>query len=156
MPTDSPLASSGRVPALASTNAESADGRQANRLMASGGENGWLQRRRIRVMAVAHPAVQQQDHDPHLLAKRIRRTEWSVDGIWFVHFRDDNRGYVGWSETNDVSGGPKLPPRYALCVPAKHKKREGVMGSKAAACGLMVPTRVQYFSLKPIRPRCIR
>jgi hypothetical protein len=98
--------------------------------MASAGEIGWLQRRRIRVMVVAHLAVPQQDHDPHLLAEQIRRTERSVDGIWFARFRDNNRGYVDWSEANDVSGGPKLPPRYDLCVRAKHKKREVVMGAK--------------------------
>jgi hypothetical protein len=49
--------------------------------MASAGEIGWLQRRRIRVMAVAHLAVPQQDHDPRLLAEQIRRIERSVDGI---------------------------------------------------------------------------
>jgi hypothetical protein len=39
-----------------------------------------------------------------------------------------------------IIGSPYVCHRYALCVRAKHRKCEGVMGSGPTACGLMVGT----------------
>jgi hypothetical protein len=81
---------------LASTNAESAEGGQTNRLMAAAREIGWLRRRSLRVVAVSHLPAPQEDHLGTLLVEHIDCTKRSDDGAWLVRFTDDNRASVDW------------------------------------------------------------